>query len=73
MTGIVFTRAWEDDRLDIAALAIKPGERVLCVAAAGDVPLALAAHGAGEVVAEELRRHDVDDGTQPLGNSGGDA
>ncbi|HEX5148940.1 MAG TPA: DUF3419 family protein, partial [Candidatus Limnocylindrales bacterium] len=54
MTGIVFTRAWEDDRLDIAALAIARGERVLCIAAAGDVPLALAAAGAGEVVAVDL-------------------
>jgi len=54
MTGIVFTRAWEDDRLDVAALAIVPGERVLCIAAAGDVPLALAASGAGEVVAVDL-------------------
>ncbi len=54
MSGIVFTRAWEDDRLDLAALAILPGERVLCVAAAGDIPLALAAAGAAEVVAVDL-------------------
>lgn len=54
MTGIIFTRAWEDDRLDIAALAVQPGERVLCIAAAGDVPLALAAAGAAEVVAVDL-------------------
>ncbi len=54
MSGIVFTRAWEDDRLDMAALAITPGERVLCIAAAGDVPLALAAAGAAEVVAVDL-------------------
>jgi S-adenosylmethionine:diacylglycerol 3-amino-3-carboxypropyl transferase len=54
MTGIVFTRAWEDDRLDVASLRIQPGERVLCIAAAGDVPLALAAAGAGEVVAVDL-------------------
>ena len=54
MSGIVFTRAWEDDRLDLAALAIRPGERVLAVAAAGDVPLAIAAAGAAEVVAVDL-------------------
>ena len=54
MSGIVFTRAWEDDRLDLAALAITPGERVLCIAAAGDVPLALAAAGAGDVTAVDL-------------------
>jgi S-adenosylmethionine-diacylglycerol 3-amino-3-carboxypropyl transferase len=54
MSGIVFTRAWEDDRLDLAALAILPGERVLCIAAAGDIPLALAAAGAAEVVAVDL-------------------
>jgi S-adenosylmethionine-diacylglycerol 3-amino-3-carboxypropyl transferase len=54
MSGIVFTRAWEDDRLDLAALAVRPGERVLTVAAAGDVPLAIAAAGAGEVVAVDL-------------------
>jgi len=54
MTGIVFTRAWEDDRLDLAALAIEPGERVLCIAAAGDVPMALAGAGAQDVVAVDL-------------------
>lgn len=54
MSGIVFTRAWEDDRLDLAALAIRPGERVLTVAAAGDAPLAIAAAGAAEVVAVDL-------------------
>jgi S-adenosylmethionine-diacylglycerol 3-amino-3-carboxypropyl transferase len=54
LSGIVFTRAWEDDRLDLAALAIRPGERVLAVAAAGDVPLAIAAAGAAEVVAVDL-------------------
>lgn len=48
--GIVFSRAWEDDRLDVAALAVVPGERVLVVAAAGDAALALQAAGA-EVVA----------------------
>jgi S-adenosylmethionine-diacylglycerol 3-amino-3-carboxypropyl transferase len=51
MTGIVFTRAWEDDRLDVAVLAVRPGESVLSIAGAGDVPLALAAEGAAEVVA----------------------
>ena len=44
--GIVFTRAWEDDRLDAEVLAVAPGERVLVVAAAGDAALALAAAGA---------------------------
>jgi S-adenosylmethionine-diacylglycerol 3-amino-3-carboxypropyl transferase len=51
MGEITFTRSWEDDRLDVAALALRPGDRVLAVAAAGDVPLILAAAGAGEVVA----------------------
>jgi S-adenosylmethionine-diacylglycerol 3-amino-3-carboxypropyl transferase len=54
MSGIVFTRAWEDDRLDVAVLAIRPGERVLAVAAAGDIPLVIAAAGAAEVVAVDL-------------------
>lgn len=44
--GIVFTRAWEDDRLDAELLAVAPGERVLVIAAAGDAALALAAAGA---------------------------
>jgi len=48
--GIVFTRAWEDDRLDAELLAIGPGQRALVVAGAGDTALALAASG-GEVVA----------------------
>ncbi len=54
MTGIAFTRAWEDDRLDLAALAVQSGERVLAIAAAGDIPLALASEGAAEVVAVDL-------------------
>lgn len=44
--GIVFARAWEDDRLDARLLAGAPGDRVLVVAAAGDAALALAATGA---------------------------
>jgi S-adenosylmethionine:diacylglycerol 3-amino-3-carboxypropyl transferase len=44
--GIVFARAWEDDRLDARLLAGAPGDRVLVVAAAGDAALALAAAGA---------------------------
>jgi S-adenosylmethionine-diacylglycerol 3-amino-3-carboxypropyl transferase len=48
--GIVFTRAWEDDRLDAELLAIGPGQRALVVAGAGDTALALAA-GGGQVVA----------------------
>jgi len=44
--GILFTRAWEDDRLDAELLAVPPGGRVLVVAAAGDAALALAAAGA---------------------------
>lgn len=53
--GIVFTRAWEDDRLDAELLAIGPGRRALVVAGAGDTALALAA-GGGEVVAVDLNR-----------------
>jgi S-adenosylmethionine:diacylglycerol 3-amino-3-carboxypropyl transferase len=48
--GIVFTRAWEDDRLDAELLAIGPGQRALVVAGAGDAALALAA-GGGSVIA----------------------
>lgn len=48
--GIVFTRAWEDDRLDAELLAIGPGQRALVVAGAGDAALALAS-GGGEVIA----------------------
>ena len=44
--GIVFARAWEDDRLDARLLAGAPGDRVLVVAGAGDAALALAATGA---------------------------
>jgi S-adenosylmethionine-diacylglycerol 3-amino-3-carboxypropyl transferase len=54
LSGIVFTRAWEDDRLDVAALDISAGDRVLCIAASGDIPLALAAAGASEVVAVDV-------------------
>jgi S-adenosylmethionine:diacylglycerol 3-amino-3-carboxypropyl transferase len=48
--GIVFTRAWEDDRLDAELLEVGPGQRALVVAGAGDAALALAA-GGGSVIA----------------------
>jgi len=51
VSDLVFSRAWEDDRLDLSALAVRPGERVLVVAAAGDAALALAAAGAARVIA----------------------
>lgn len=51
--GIVFTRAWEDDRLDLELLAVAPGERVLVIAGAGDAALVLAASGA-QVTAVDL-------------------
>jgi S-adenosylmethionine-diacylglycerol 3-amino-3-carboxypropyl transferase len=54
VTGIAFTRAWEDERVDLAALAVRPGERVLAIAAAGDIPLALASEGAAELIAVDL-------------------
>lgn len=44
--GIVFSRAWEDDRLDVEILAVSAGERALVVAGAGDSALALSAAGA---------------------------
>jgi betaine lipid synthase len=50
---IPFTRAWEDDRLDAELLRVAPGQRVLVVAGAGDVALALAADGA-HVLAVDL-------------------
>ena len=50
--GIVFTRAWEDDRLDAELLAIGPGQRALVVAGAGDTALALAAGGGGVVAVD---------------------
>lgn len=51
--GIVFTRAWEDDRLDVDLLIVAPGERALVVASSGDTALALAASGA-DVTAVDL-------------------
>ena len=56
--GLVFTRAWEDDRLDAAVLSVGPGERALVVAAAGDAALALAAGGA-QIVAVDLNPDQV--------------
>jgi S-adenosylmethionine:diacylglycerol 3-amino-3-carboxypropyl transferase len=44
--GIVFSRAWEDDRLDADVLRVGPGDRVLVVAGAGEAALVLAAAGA---------------------------
>jgi S-adenosylmethionine:diacylglycerol 3-amino-3-carboxypropyl transferase len=49
---IVFSRAWEDDRLDAELLAVPPGARVLVVAGAGDAALALAASGADVIAVD---------------------
>ncbi len=48
---ILFTRAWEDDRLDLELLS-SPGQEVLVVAAAGDAALALAALGSRVVAVD---------------------
>lgn len=48
---ILFTRAWEDDRLDLDLLS-SPGQDVLVVAAAGDAALALAARGSRVVAVD---------------------
>ena len=53
--AIVFTRAWEDDQLDLELLAVGPGQRALVVAGAGDTALALAA-GGGEIWAVDANR-----------------
>ena len=50
-SGIVFSRSWEDGAVDLAALAVAPGERVLAISGAGDIPLDLAVCGASEVLA----------------------
>ena len=50
--GIVFTRAWEDDRLDLELLPVGPGRRALVVAGAGDTALALAARGADVIAVD---------------------
>ncbi len=50
-SGIVYSRVWEDDRVDRLGLAISPGDRVLVVASAGDVAFHAALDGAGAVIA----------------------
>ncbi len=49
---IVFSRAWEDDRLDAELLAVPAAARVLVVAGAGDTALVLAAAGADVVAVD---------------------
>ena len=44
-----FGLSQEDERTEVAALALCPGERVLSIASAGDMPLSLLALGAGAV------------------------
>ena len=51
MSRLVFTRAWEDDRVDLAVLGEQPGRRVLVVAGAGESALALATAGPACVIA----------------------
>lgn len=49
-----FGLSQEDERTEQAALALSPGDRVLCIASAGEMPLSLLALGAGEVVAVDV-------------------
>lgn len=46
-----FGMSQEDERTEAAALDLRPGDRVFCIASAGEMPLSLLALGAGEVVA----------------------
>jgi S-adenosylmethionine-diacylglycerol 3-amino-3-carboxypropyl transferase len=51
MALYTFGVSQEDERVDATALALGAGDRVLCVASAGETPLSLLALGAGEVTA----------------------
>ncbi len=46
-----FGLSQEDERTEAAALELRAGDRVFCIASAGEMPLSLLALGAGEVVA----------------------
>lgn len=51
---INYAQCWEDEGLLLEALDIKPGDRVVSIASAGDNSIALALAGAGEVLAVDL-------------------
>jgi S-adenosylmethionine-diacylglycerol 3-amino-3-carboxypropyl transferase len=49
-----FGLSQEDERTEARALQLEKGDRVLCIASAGEMPLSLLALGAGEVVAVDI-------------------
>ncbi len=54
MSAYVFGLSQEDERTEAAALSIGPGDDVLCIASAGEMPLSLVALGAGTVTAVDI-------------------
>jgi len=54
-----FGLSQEDERTDAAALQLRAGDRVVCIASAGEMPLSLLALGAGEVVAVDSNPHQL--------------
>ncbi len=58
-SGFVYNQIWEDPRVDLTAMALEPGQRVLTIASGGCNILHYLLGGAGEVVAVDLNRHHV--------------
>jgi S-adenosylmethionine-diacylglycerol 3-amino-3-carboxypropyl transferase len=58
-SGFVYNQIWEDPRVDIKAMALEPGHRLLTIASGGCNICHYLLAGAGEVAAVDLNIHHV--------------
>ena len=54
MSAYTFGLSQEDERTEASALLVGPGDDVLCIASAGEMPLSLLSLGAGSVTAVDI-------------------
>jgi len=57
--GLVYAQIWEDPVLDAEAMALQPGQRVVCIASGGCNALSYLLHDPAEVAAVDLNRAHV--------------
>jgi S-adenosylmethionine-diacylglycerol 3-amino-3-carboxypropyl transferase len=58
-SGMVYPQIWEDPEVDMAALALGPSDRVVCIASGGCNAMSYLTAGPAQVIAVDLNRHHV--------------
>jgi S-adenosylmethionine-diacylglycerol 3-amino-3-carboxypropyl transferase len=58
-SGMVYPQIWEDPEVDMAALALGPSDRMVCIASGGCNAMSYLTAGPAQVIAVDLNRHHV--------------